>query len=156
LDNVGRILVTMQATMDCQAVFGYAARLAERLQARLFVLDVVYNPFAYTGWNLPMPSMEKDYQRLVDEVRDRLRMLVGDERERGFPAEYIVREGDPAIQVMKVVEEEKIDLLIMPFHEETRLEHFLWGKMAEKIIRKMPCSVLLVRHDPENLCSMDE
>ncbi|MCK5504111.1 MAG: universal stress protein [Thermodesulfovibrionia bacterium] len=34
-------------------------------------------------------------------------------------------------------------------HEEGRLEHFLFGRSNEKIIRDMPCSILLVEEEPE-------
>jgi nucleotide-binding universal stress UspA family protein len=36
-------------------------------------------------------------------------------------------------------------------HEEGHLEHFLFGRSNEEIIRKMPCSVLLVKKEPEPL-----
>jgi universal stress protein A len=33
-------------------------------------------------------------------------------------------------------------------HEEGRMEHFLFGQSNEALIRKMPCSVLLVKKEP--------
>ena len=33
-------------------------------------------------------------------------------------------------------------------HEEGHLEHFLFGRSNEEVIRKMPCSVLLVEKEP--------
>jgi hypothetical protein len=45
-----------------------------------------------------------------------------------------------------------IDLLVLPDHEETRIEHFLSGKMVARLVRKMPCSVLLVKQEPVMLC----
>ena len=152
--GVKRMLVAVTGTMDCIGVFQYALGLAEKFKAKLYVLDIVHNPFAYTGWNLPIPSMERDYERLLKQVRDRLKVMIGEEKTKGFPVESLVREGDPAAQILRVVEEEKIDLLLMPAHEETRLEHFLSGKMAEKIIRRMPCSVLLVKEEPTSVCEV--
>ena len=153
--TVQRILVVVQGTEDCLTVFDYAAGLAETFGAKLFVLDIIHNPFAYTGWNLPMPSMAKEYQSLLHSIRERMQAMTNERRNRGFPVETLVREGDPASEIIKVVEEEKIDMLVMPAHEETRMEHFLWGKMAERIIRNMPCSILLLKLEPENLCSSE-
>ncbi len=65
MDKVQRILVIVQGTEDCLAVFDYAAGLAETLRAKLFVLDIIHNPFAYTGWNLPMPSMAEGVRGLL-------------------------------------------------------------------------------------------
>ena len=48
---------------------------------------------------------------------------------------------------MGAVEEEKIDLLVMAAYEENRLEHFLFGHCNEGIVRRLPCSTLLVKAD---------
>jgi nucleotide-binding universal stress UspA family protein len=47
-----------------------------------------------------------------------------------------------------MVEEENIDLLIMSAHEEGHMEHFLFGGSNEELIRKMPCSIMLVKKEP--------
>jgi nucleotide-binding universal stress UspA family protein len=60
----------------------------------------------------------------------------------------MIKEGEPTKEILKVVEEEKIDLTIMLAHEEGRLEDFLFGRSNEDIIRKMPCSVLLAKKEP--------
>jgi universal stress protein A len=152
MDNIRRVLVMVTATVDCVNVVRYAEGLAKRVQASLYVLDVVHNPFAYSGWNLPIPSLEKDYQRLLDQAREHLKFMVGEKKEQELPIELIVREGDPAEEITKVVVEKEIDLLVLPNHEETRIEHFLSGKMVARIVRKMPCSVLLVKQEPVTLC----
>jgi nucleotide-binding universal stress UspA family protein len=61
----------------------------------------------------------------------------------------LIKEGDPTEVLLKAVKEEGIDLLIMLAHEEGHLEHFLFGRSNEDIVRKMPCSVLLVKKEPE-------
>lgn len=60
----------------------------------------------------------------------------------------LIREGNPTEEIFKAVREEGIDLLIMLAHEEWHLEHFLFGRSNEEIIRKMPCSVLMVKTEP--------
>ena len=150
--DVRRVLVTVQAAPDCIDVVGYAANLAERLHAKLYILDIIYNPFAYTGWNLPMPFLEQNYESLLSSVKERLRVMTEGDLNGRIEVETLVREGEPAGQISAVVEEENIDLLILPAHEETRIEHFLSGKMIAKIVRTLPCSVLLVKQDQDLLC----
>lgn len=152
MNNAKRILVVVTATKDCLNLVQDAFVLAEAMGARLFVLDVVHDPFSYMGWNLPMPSFDKEYRQLLDGVRDRLRAMVKDAKGKGFPIESIVREGQPFEQILKVIDEEKIDLLILPAHEEHRLEHYFTGRLMDKIIRKMPCSILLVKQEDVTLC----
>ena len=152
MNEVKRILVVVTATNDCEDLVRDAFGLAERMRASLFVLDVVHDPFAYMGWNLPMPSFDKEYRQLLDGVRDRLRAMIKEAKGKGFPIESLVREGQPFEQIVKVIEEEKIELLVLPAHEEHRLEHYFTGRLMDKLIRKMPCSILLVKQEDVTLC----
>ena len=54
----------------------------------------------------------------------------------------IIKEGDPVEEILKVIGKEKIDLVVMRAHEESRIEHFLVGGSNDAIIRKMPCSFI--------------
>ncbi len=153
MDEMRRVLVLVTPTTDCIDVVGEAFAIAGRFQSTLYVLDVVHNPFAYTGWNLPMPSFENEYQRNLTQVRDRLQSMVVEGKGKGFAIETLVREGEPSEQIIKVIEEQKIGLLMLPQHAEGRMEHYFSSRIAERVIRRMPCSVLLVRVDDTNLCA---
>ena len=61
----------------------------------------------------------------------------------------IIREGKPIDEIMQVVKEEKIDLMVLLSHEEGRLEHMLFGHDNDAILRRMPCSILLIKREPE-------
>jgi hypothetical protein len=47
-------------------------------------------------------------------------------------------------EIIKAVRDEEMDFIIMLAREEGHLEHFLFGRSNEEIIRKMPFSVLPV------------
>jgi nucleotide-binding universal stress UspA family protein len=71
--------------------------------------------------------------------------MVKIEKDKGLPVTIKVRDGQPAEEIKKVVEEEKIDLIVMLAHEEGRLEHFLFGHTNDAILRKLPASILMVK-----------
>ncbi len=71
------------------------------------------------------------------------------EMAKGLKVTELVREGDPTKEVLNAVKEFNIDLMILLAHEEGRLEHFLFGRSNEDLIRRMPCSILLVKKEPE-------
>jgi len=58
--------------------------------------------------------------------------------------------GDPAIGIIAVAKELKIDLIILSTHGRTGLERVLLGSTAEKVVRHAGCPVLIVReHEHE-------
>jgi len=149
MEDVKRILVVSRDTQYCRKAVQYGVSLASHYRAQLYVIHVINNPFSLQGWNLPIPSLEKEYMLLLSDTRKELAGIIEAEKKKGLAVTQLVKEGDPEKEIFKTVRDEKIDLIIMLAHEEGHLEHFLFGRSNEEIIRKMPCSVLLVKKEPE-------
>lgn len=149
MEDVKRILVVSRDTQYCRKAVQYGVSLASHYRAKLYVIHVINNPFSLQGWNLPIPSLEKEYMQLLHDTREELAGIIEAEKKKGLAVTQLVKEGDPEKEIFKMVRDEKIDLIIMLAHEEGHLEHFLFGRSNEEIIRKMPCSVLLVKKEPE-------
>jgi nucleotide-binding universal stress UspA family protein len=81
----------------------------------------------------------------LKETRDHLKAVIDNQQREGLTVESLIREGDPVTEIIKVIQEENIDLLIVPAHEEERIEHLLFGKVNHKLVRQMPCSILFFR-----------
>ena len=83
---------------------------------------------------------------MLKEAKKNLEEILRAESVRGLPVKELIRKGEPIGVIRKVVEEERIDLLLMPAHEENH-STFLFGRINETIIRRMPCSILLVKQE---------
>jgi nucleotide-binding universal stress UspA family protein len=115
-----------------------------------FMLSMWFMTLSFSrGWNLPMPSLHEEYKKVLNESREELHTMINSEKKKGMSIKELVKEGDPEKEIFKAVRDERIDLIVMLAHEEGHLEHFLFGRSNEEIIRKMPCSVLLVKKEPE-------
>jgi universal stress protein A len=148
MENINQILVVSRMTKYCAKAVQEGISLAKKYQAGLSVIHVIHDPFGIEGWNLPLPNLEKDYQNLLKKSRQQLDDIIANENRGGMHIDVLIREGDPTAEILAVIREKKIDLAIMLAHEEGRLEHFLFGRSNEALIRKMPCSLLLVKKEP--------
>jgi len=146
--NLKRILVVSRMTKYCQEAVQMGASLARQYGGELFLVHVIHNPFGIEGWNLPLPSLEKDYEKLLQEWREDMDKMVAAERAKGLNVVEMLREGDPVDEVIAVVKEHSIDLMIMLAHQEGRLEHFLFGRGNDELVRRLPCSIMLVKKEP--------
>lgn len=149
MEDINRILVVSRMTKYCREAVHYGISLARKYGAELSIIHVIHNPFGLEGWNLPTVALKEDYQNLIKEAKEDLDRIIKLEKAKGLPIKELIREGEPTEEILKTVKEEKIDLMIMLAHEEWRLEHFLFGRSNEELIRKMPCSILLVKKEPE-------
>jgi universal stress protein A len=155
MDDVKRILVVSRMSRNCQKAVHYGVSLAHKYGAELVVLHVVYDPFTFGDWNLPIPDVEEAYQKTLEQSKAELEKIISSEKKKGMSIKEMVKGGQPTKEILKVVAEEKIDLLVMLAHEEGRLEHFLFGRSNEEIVRKMPCSILMVKKEPEPTAQLD-
>jgi nucleotide-binding universal stress UspA family protein len=146
MDDIKHILVVSRLTAHCRQAVHYGISLAKRYSASLSVMHVVHNPFGLEGWNLP--PFERDYGILLEKSKNDIDAAINAERARGMSIGEIVRQGEPTAVVLEVVKDERIDLLVLLAHEEGRLEHFLFGRSNEELVRRMPCSILLVKKEP--------
>ena len=148
MEDIRRILVWAMDIQNSQEALHCGVSLARKYGAELFVLHVVHDPFGAEGWNLPFLSLDEEYKNVLKEARESLAIAIRAEKEKGLPVTEMIREGEPTEVGVRVVGEKQIDLLLFPAHEESRLEHFLFGRIHETIIRRMPCAVLLVKKEP--------
>jgi universal stress protein A len=159
MEDLKRILVAAMSTKYCRKAVHYGISLAKKYNAELHVLHVIHNPFGLKGWNIPIPSLpvlEKEYSQMFEDARAELSEIIESEKDTGLPIKETViglpiREtvvaGLPSKKIFEIIEQEKIDLLVMISYEEGLLEHWLFGHIKDRITRKMPCSVLLVRKE---------
>jgi universal stress protein A len=149
MDDINRILVVSRMTSECRKAIHYGISLAQTFKAELFVMHIVHDPLIFGAWNLPKASLEDEYKTALKVTKKELDVIIDAEKQKGVDIKEIIKEGDPTEVILSTLQQEKIDLIIMLAHEEGRLEHFLFGRVNEEIIRKLPCSVLLLKKEPE-------
>lgn len=152
MDDIKRILVVSRMTQYCRKAIQTGVSLARKYDAQLYVVHAIHNPFGLAGWNLGVLfDVEAEYKKLLLKTRADLDEIIRSEKEQGMSVQVLLPQGDPTQEILKAVQQHAIDLLIMLAHEEGRLEHFLFGRSNEAILMKMPCSILMVKKEPEAL-----
>jgi universal stress protein A len=151
MHKLKHILVVSRMTKYCKNAVHYGISMSKKSGATLYVLHVTDNPFkSCKGWNLSVPALTLagEYEKLLHETKKELDAVINTEIMNGTKIIVMIRTGEPAEVIMQVIKEKNIDLIIISAHEEGRLEQFLFGHSIDKIIRMMPCSVLLVKQEP--------
>lgn len=126
----------------------HAAALARAFGARLHLLHVVEEMGYWEGFDLrhfPTPEV-------YEELRESARIALEDLREEAAGpegAETLVREGKPSLEILRAAAEIPADVIVVGSHGQSGLAETLFGSTAEKVVRKAPCAVLVVRH-PEH------
>ena len=63
----------------------------------------------------------------------------------GLDVEFLAEFGIPHVEIVRVAEELPADLIVMPTHGRTGAMQWIIGSVAEKVIRRAACPVLVVK-----------
>lgn len=146
-----RILVVSRMIQTCRPAIQRGVALARCYGAELSIIHSIHNPFGLKGWSLGTMSLAKQYEQLLEETKRALAEIVASEKAGGMSVKEIVRDGEPTEEILKTIRDEKIDLLVMLAHEEGFLENLMFNRSNDELVRKMPCSILLVKKEPEGI-----
>jgi nucleotide-binding universal stress UspA family protein len=148
VEDIRRILAVSWITQYCQVTIHNAVSLAAKYSSELSVIHVI-DSLWLQGWGLPMMSQAEERRMDMERIKSELDNIIGIETRGGVKIRTIIKEGDPVEEILKVIGEEMIDLVVLRAQEEGRIEHLLIGSSNDAIIRKMPCSIFLVKNEPE-------
>ena len=138
-----RILFPVDLTEASSKIVPEVILMAEKFNAEIHLLLVSGGIGDLEGFHYH-PSLKK----LEDEISATAKRRLGEFQGRYFKdcpkVKSTVLRGDPADEILKYIEREKIDLVIMGTHGRKGLEHVLFGSVAEHIVKNSPAPVLTV------------
>ena len=65
--------------------------------------------------------------------------------------EALVVHGNVGGEIVNVAEQENVDVIVIATHGSTGWQRFVFGSVAEKVIRMAPCPVLSIQVPPEEV-----
>jgi nucleotide-binding universal stress UspA family protein len=137
------ILCPTDFSENSKAALRIARDLARQNGAALIVLHVA-DSLGPEGLGYVEAETRLQPEGRVEELRQALRRIAPPEPD--LDPRYLLREGDPVAVVEQVVREQNCDLVVLGTHGRTGLDHLLMGSIAERIIRRCPCPVLVVKY----------
>jgi universal stress protein A len=142
--NVQRILFPTDFPHYNDPALKYASSLAAEADALLYIVhvDEMQGVNAAMGepGNLIAAAVAHEGR---PEVRERLENVVPTIKDVTYEHYYL--SGSPVTEILKFAARENVDLIVMASHGRTGLSRLLMGSIAEGVMRKAPCPVLIAR-----------
>ena len=139
--DLKRVLYATDFSEASCAALPIVGAIARHYGSRIYAAHV-WSPPVY-----PMVSpeavsvLDRRHQRVAqEELEELLRTAVL----AGIPAEAVVRRGEPAEQLERVVKDHNIGLAVASTHGTTGFKHRVLGSVAEELVRSLSCPVLTV------------
>lgn len=138
------ILVPIDFSPYSQKALRYGRTLAHAFEANLHLLHVLDQPIHPAHYGLGddlLIRLNPEVQHRSQEEMERLVSQLGAE----VRCQTHLCEGRAYNEIVRFVQEEECDLVVMGTHGLSGLEHFLLGGTTEKVMRHASCPVLAVK-----------
>ena len=136
----GTILVAIENSDADRTVIEHVQQLAKLTGASLLLVHVADGWVARHFDDLELRESEE-----MTEDRSYLEKLRVELTERGFTTRTLLAMGDPATQLVKVAEEQRVDLIAMSTHGHRFLSDIIHGTTVDKVRHTVRVPVLLLR-----------
>jgi nucleotide-binding universal stress UspA family protein len=93
---------------------------------------------------IPYVSMGWDKEKILADAEKAVDLFCKDNLQDCPNFHKLIVSGDPAPAILKTIESEDIDLVVMGSHGRKGLEETIFGSVAENVIKKSPVPVLTV------------
>ena len=131
-----RILVTTDFSAGTPDALEYAFSIAQENQSRITLLHVIND--------LVADPTNKYRESLVMGVKKQLEDFVPDSVRNWCEVDTRVDVGLPYRRILKILESETFDLIVMNIHGKGMWDRALLGSTAERVVRAARCPVLLI------------
>lgn len=143
-----KILFPCDVTENSSKILPYVLSVSEKYDSTIYLLHVVPDlqkwAKEYISHTSPYASLDM-FKKEALEGAEKAMDRVCEEQLQSCPNfQRRVVSGDPATEILKTIETEDMDMVIMGTHGRKGLEHIILGSVAENVVRKSPVPVMTI------------
>ncbi len=141
---INKILFPVDLSEASSKLAPDAIDFARKFGAELHLLLVTGTFEKFKTFYIPHPSLKTFGEEVLRGGQKRLVEYVEENFSEFSKLKTAVVQGDPAEEILKYVESEKVDLVIMGTHGRKGLDRILFGSVANEVVKRSPAPVLTI------------
>jgi nucleotide-binding universal stress UspA family protein len=143
-----KILIPLDGSKLAECVLPHAQTLVQGCQVR----DVVFmrvvepvKPVVVADAMMSPQDVERIMASMVSEAEMYMKALVQSQKYGGAGVEWQVKVGHVAETLVDYATERRVDLIVIATHGRSGVSRWVWGSVADRILRASCVPVLMVR-----------
>jgi nucleotide-binding universal stress UspA family protein len=147
--NIKKILWPTDLSENAARALPLVNSLAEKYQADVFLLYVAENLKEYGHfWGRPSHFLDDWQKEVVKEAESRMEQICRSDLGGCPNYRTQVVTGDPAQEILRTIENEGVDLVVMATHGHGWATHehagYVFGSVSEEVVKNAPVPVLTI------------
>jgi nucleotide-binding universal stress UspA family protein len=143
--SIAKICVGIDDSPDVDGLLDAAAGLAGAFGARVWLVTVIEPLRLYQRIVTPVQSRLRTTDEIAAKAAGRLEELASTRRFAGVEVDHQVQVGVPFADLIAAARTVRADLLVVGAKQRSGMERLLLGGTAERVLRKSPIPVLVVK-----------
>ena len=138
-----KILFPCDFSRNSSKILPYVLSIAEKYNSQVYIL-YVDELHEWGGHFIPHPSIETLQKEALKAAEKAMDKICEEQLESCPNFQRKIVSGEPATEILKLIESEDIDMVVMGTHGRKGMEHAIFGSVAENVVKKSPVPVLVV------------
>ena len=141
------ILVPLDGSPLAEGALPHARALSKAFDARITLLCVIepVEMYSQPGMIGPIVSVSMDVKEESENLKRYLDKIADDLKKEGIEARTVVKEGDAASEICDYADQNHEDIIVMSTHGRSGIQRWVYGSVADKVLRSANLPVLLIR-----------
>lgn len=142
--EIKKILFPIDLTENSSKILPHVLSVSEKYNSTIYLLHVVHDLLRWGHSYVPHTSMKRFQEEAIEGAQKAIEKICDEQLQSCPNFQRMIVSGDPAEEILKTIESESIDLVIMGTHGRKGLEHVIFGSVAENVVKKSPVPVLTI------------
>lgn len=151
MDDIKKILVPLAFTEYSQGVFNCAVQVALKNDADLIVLSIINSRDIESVESIVSMGYDVDAEHYVEVIRkdrkQKLNKMADEAKIDKEMVKVLFKIGKPVDEILKVINKEAPDLVVMGTRGRANLKNSIMGAVAGKVFKRSPVNVLSYRDE---------
>lgn len=144
MKEIRKILFPCDLTENLSKILPYVLSISEKYNSMIYLLHVVQDLQRWGNVYIPHGSMDTFQKEALEGAKKAMERVCEDQLQGCPNFQKRLVSGDPVTEILKTIDAEDIDLVIMGTHGRKGLEHIIFGSVAENVVKQSPVPVLSV------------
>jgi len=144
-----RIVIAVDQSPHSERAVRFVSRMRWPAGSRVVVVSVIGSSLSppTAGVDTGAPVMLEAMAEQSVETQTRLAQVEARLRAVGIATENRLSTGDPRDTLLRLIDDERVDLIVVGSHGRTGLAKLLLGSVSSHVVTHARCSVLVVKGD---------
>lgn len=151
--NIHQILIAVDGSPYSDHIIDYGVWIAEKMDSKIAVVHInelpMAAPFTVDPLSNEPSNMVMGVMQAQEDANKELFKYIQKTWGKEIPLHIYAKVGKPKDEILATAAECNADLIILGTHGRVGFDHFISGSVAEGVVRKAKCPVLIIPNRDE-------